>query len=113
MCNYLDNFEIFERDIDRLYFVKRKRYRYRPSLGESYEIVARVNPLPKYVKLYIDGMYSSGVWRRKQENSGSIYISEDPNTFIKVIGQDETKEKKDNLSLKCIIYTQFIKRRWS
>ena len=89
----LQNFTIRIKDIDRLYLFNMERFRF----GKSYEIVARINPQPIYVQLNLQHYYQSIIFKKKV--GGLMYISEDPNLFIKVIRQDE------KCSLKRIMYT--------
>ena len=96
----LQNFTLRIEDIDRLYLFDVKTFRF----GKVYEIVARLSsPLCIYVQLYVQHYTHSVIRHMKiKKFNGLMYISEDPNLFIKVIRQDERNTK---YSLKRIMYT--------
>ena len=91
----LQKFTLRIEDIDRLYFYEMSSYPFR----KIYEIVARVNPQGFYVQLYLKHYTQT---QCDKNVSGLMYISENPNLFIKVIRHYERNTK---YSLKRIMYT--------
>ena len=84
----LESFKIVPEEIDRLYFIKHDEFYYQGVWKDEYYLLARINCYDKicqniYVEMIANCNGEEGF--SNGGGSGTIYISFNPNIFIKVV----------------------------